>query len=787
MRLALPVTNAADPARACARLAGLVVTAAGAIVFVFGWIAGLEALKSVLPGAATLKANMALCFVAFGLALWLLARGKATAARVLTGAAAVLAGLTFLEYLFGADFGIDQWLIADNGGGAHPGRMSPASAAALLFQAAALLLLAAGRGGAGQAAALATGAIGLIGLLGHLFGVAALQAVTPFATLSIHSSFLLALLAAGTLCLRGDAGFMREVCAPGLGGRMARAMLAVIALLVPLAWLRLLGEQAGLYPTAFGLVLMVMLALATLSTVVWFLARSLNRAEAGLRLADSVIDGMNEGVTITDAEANILRVNAGFARITGYAAAEVLGQNPRLLQSGAQGRAFYAAMWDELLKSGHWHGEVINRRKSGELFPELLSITAIRDGAERTTHYVGVFADLSERLARERQMRQLADRLDLALHAGHIGTWHYDPSNGEFACDEALLALHGVAAGGHPLRLAPLLNRVHAEDRARVRTAFEDCAFDGAPLDIEYRIVPADGEIRFLAARGHAHHKAQAGSGEAAGACWDVTERRRNEEKIRALNEGLEQRVAERTAQLEAAVKELEAFSYSVAHDLRAPLRGLDGFSQVLMEDYGASLDEAGQGHLQRIRAASQRMGGLIDNLLDLSRLMRSELRPEPVDLSRMAREIVAALRDEEPQRRVDVRIEPRLSARADPTLVHVILDNLLRNAWKYSSKREDARIEFKSQPAQDGAVEFFVRDNGAGFDMRYADKLFKPFQRLHHVKDYPGSGIGLASAARAVLRHGGRIRAEGRVGEGATFYFTLAAQAFSPQPESPA
>ena len=751
---------------------GVVVAAAGVVVLA-GWIADIGVLKSLLPGAASMKANTALCFAALGLALWLLAREKAAASRALAGGAAVLAGLTLLQYLVGADFGLDRLLFEDNS--AYRGRMAPATAIALLFGAAALLLLAANRLASGQVAALVSGGIGLIGLLGYLIEAAELAAVMPFASLSLHGALLLALLSAGTLGLRAEESFMREIAAPGLGGQAARRMLLAGLATVLVAWLIHEGEHAGLYPRDFALALMTVASLALLAAVVWLLARSLNRAEAGLRLADSVIDGMNEGVTITDAEANILRVNAGFTRITGYAAAEAVGKNPRILQSGAQGRAYYEAMWDALRNTGHWHGEVINRRKSGEPYPEFLSISAIRDGAGRSTHYVGVFADLSERLRREREMRQLADRLDLALHAGHIGTWHFDPSRGEFECDEALLALHGAASSA-PRRLGPLLLRVHRDDRARVQAAFEDCAFDGRPLDIEYRVVPADGEVRFLAARGHVRN-ARTGRAEAAGACWDITERRLSEDKIRALNEGLEQRVADRTAQLEAAVKELEAFSYSVAHDLRGPLRGLDGFSMILMEDYAERLDGAGQAHLQRIRAASQRMGDLIDNLLELSRLMRAELRPEPVDLSRLAQDVLAALRAEEPGRRVDVRIEPRLCVRADPTLAQVVVDNLLRNAWKYTAKREDARIEFRSQLAPDGGTEFFVRDNGAGFDMAFADKLFKPFQRLHRPSEFPGSGVGLASVARAVQRHGGRVRAEGAVGEGATFYFTLEAK----------
>jgi PAS domain S-box-containing protein len=755
-----------------ARLTGLVAALAGVAVLA-GWTFDLALLKSLLPGAATMKANTALAFAALGLALRRLDDGRQAGARALAGAAAVLAGLTLLEYLAGTNFGIDELFFADPGTD-FPGRMAPATATALLLQAAALLLLSAGRIPAGQGCALAAGTLGLIGLLGYLIDTVALYAVLSFTAMAAHTAFLLAFLSVGTLCARPDAGIMREIAAPGVGGQAARRMLLAGLLVVLVAWLAHAGEHAGFYPYDFSLILTVVAALAMLVSVVWFSARSLNRDEARLRLADGVLRQMNEGITITDAAGTILDVNAGFARITGYAPEEVIGHNPRLLKSGMQGAAFYREMWQALKEHGRWHGEVINRRKSGELYAELLSISAIHDDAGRTTHYVGVFADLSERIEHERQRRQLADRLDIALQAGHIGTWHYDMEALRLSCDDELLHLHGLDAGQPIDTLAGLLARVHAEDRARVAQAFARCAGEGEPLDIEYRVLPADGEARVLAARGHARHDLAADAREAAGACWDITERRQSEYLIRNLNQSLEQRVAERTVQLEAAVKELEAFSYSVAHDLRGPLRGLDGFSQILMEDYGTRLDADAQGHLQRIRSASQRMGSLIDNLLELSRLMRADMEPVPVDLGRMAGEIAAELRREEPARNVDVTIAPGLVALADPTLARVILDNLLRNAWKYTAKTAEARIVFESQPARDGGTEFVVRDNGAGFDMRFAGKLFQPFQRLHHARDYAGTGVGLASVARAVQRHGGRIRAEGKVGQGATFWFTL-------------
>jgi len=288
--------------------------------------------------------------------------------------------------------------------------------------------------------------------------------------------------------------------------------------------------------------------------------------------------------------------------------------------------------------------------------------------------------------------------------------------------------------------------------------------FDSRHQAKDGRIIPVEISSNYFEYGGRAYILAHA---------RDVTERKRAEEEIRQLNQDLERRVRERTAQLEATNRELEAFSYSVSHDLRAPLRSIDGFSRLVLEDYADKLDAEGKQHLQTVRAASQKMAHLIDDLLRLSQLNRGDLRRGQANLSEMAEQVADELRKAEPGRKVEFDIAPGCVVVGDASLLKIALQNILGNAWKYTGRKPVARIEFGSVETAEGPA-FFVRDNGCGFDMQYSKRLFGAFQRLHTADEFPGTGIGLASVQRIICRHGGKVWIEGKVDQGTTLYFTL-------------
>lgn len=319
---------------------------------------------------------------------------------------------------------------------------------------------------------------------------------------------------------------------------------------------------------------------------------------------------------------------------------------------------------------------------------------------------------------------------------------------------------------------------IHPEDRDLVWNQIQNVLLYKQPYQLMYQLRTAKGHYRWVWEQGRGVWDSDGNLTALEGFITDITERKQAEAEIHRLNTELEKRVQERTAELAAANQELENFAYSVSHDLRAPLRGIDGWSQILLEDYGAKLDDQGKEYLETVRGEAEHMAELIDALLSLSRVTRSEMHRVKVDLSQLAQKVITELRTAEPQRDVSFTVTPAMTVQADPLLMEAVFQNLIGNAWKFTSKCANPVIEVgmieQEEMDRPGRTVYFVRDNGAGFDMAYAAKLFTPFQRLHHQEEFPGTGVGLATVKRIINRHGGEIWAEAKEDQGATFYFTL-------------
>jgi signal transduction histidine kinase len=391
------------------------------------------------------------------------------------------------------------------------------------------------------------------------------------------------------------------------------------------------------------------------------------------------------------------------------------------------------------------------RQKLPAALDEFAALTT--DNAEQRTHLVEMRAVIEQRLSLLQQGIDLRRNGNQdSLHALVIS------GTGKVEMDH----LREIATEMETAERALLAERIHTaeKDNRRARTIIGLATFlDLLFIAFLFRYFMNERKLR-VAAELNVERLAVARA-----------ETEEKAEEVRALNATLEDRVRQRTTELETINRELEAFSYSVSHDLRAPLRTIDGFSLALEEDYQDAVDETGRDYIRRVRSGVQRMGQLIDALLQLSRITRADLSREHFDLSEVASSVATMLRDENADRNIVIRIEPGLEADGDPKLVRVALENLLGNAVKFSSRREEAVIDFGWDRREKA---WFIRDNGAGFDMHYAGKLFNAFNRLHGDKDFKGSGIGLATVARVIHRHHGRIWANSAVDQGATFWFTL-------------
>jgi len=412
--------------------------------------------------------------------------------------------------------------------------------------------------------------------------------------------------------------------------------------------------------------------------------------------------------------------------------------------------------------------ETVHQRKDGSLYDVEIRLQLAAE--ESPPVFIAIILDITARKQAETALRESEQRYHALARAAPVGIFRTDLEGHCIYVNECWQELAGMKqdeAMGDGWAAA-----LHEDDRQRVFAEWYAAAQAQRSFRSECRFRKPDGQVTWVLTQAEAERDAKGQITGYVGTVTDISVRKQVEVKIADQRDMLEELVAERTAELSYSNQELESFSYSVSHDLRSPLRAIDGFSQALLEDYGDRFDETGQDYLHRVRAASQRMGGLIDALLMLSRVSRYTVERNPVALSQLAREVVAELQSNNPDRQVEILIADNLRVEGDINLLRILLENLFSNAWKYTATVEHARIEFNACE-ENGETIYFLRDNGVGFNMRYVNKLFGAFQRLHG-NEFEGTGIGLATVQRIVRHHGGRVWAEGDTGKGATFYFTL-------------
>lgn len=803
------------------------------VVVCIGWILGRPLLRSFVPGRVDMKLMTSAAALLGAITLLALSGGKSgrRIAPTLALIVVALAGLGILEYVAGIDLVLLDVLSPDPAGAAetvHAGRMAPNTALAFVALALAWLLIS-GRNARPRpllAVCIAVAAvISILAIAGFTYGAHQLRGIELHTPMALPTAIVLSLLTLGTVGAATAAGHLRVLAAPGPGGHLIRRLLP-LAIVGPLlvGWLRIIGERLGWYGAEFGTAAFALAVIVGASVFVVLTASAIERRDRRERALDAGMRALaavqQELVThplrpdalmdliarrsreLTGADAAVVEIAQGefmvYRAVAGTASPWVGVQIP--IESSLSGLVYRSG---EVMRCDDSETDSrVDRamaRKVGArsmlvvpLGRERAAKGVLKLYSARTTAFTAedqrllemiadllaaVLAQSHEFASREAAIAEQAAEIDALRHRfrsfvdrspafAFIKDWEGYYLYANEALHDAIGDANRQLLGQRDeFWLAPeLAERFREQDRLVLESGQESTGVEELNIGGEKRWWLI---FRFSVDSGAA--------GVLGGIAIDLTEQQKAEGEIRRLNVELEQRVEARTAELRRANEELEAFSYSVSHDLRTPLRAIDGFSRILADDYSSVLDEEGRRLLGVIRTNTSRMSDLIRDLLEFARVSRRSLNPVPTDIGHLVRTIAGRLIAADESRAIELKIGDVPPAVVDPSMFEQVLANLLSNAVKYTRNRNPARIVFEGR-RDDGRVIYSVQDNGAGFDMRYADKLFGVFQRLHHNDEFEGTGVGLAIVKRVVERHNGRVWAEGEVEKGAKFSISVPA-----------
>jgi PAS domain S-box-containing protein len=490
------------------------------------------------------------------------------------------------------------------------------------------------------------------------------------------------------------------------------------------------------------------------------------------------------GIALVTPDGHWLRANQKLCDIVGFSHHELMSKTFQDITYSDDLDADLTFI--EQLLTGEINSYAMEKRyvcKEGSIVWVNLTVALARKPDATPDYFISVIENIHKRKQSEAALVESSATLKEAQRVAGIGNWRWDVKNDVHTWSEEIYLIYGRDRALPPAGYPEVQQYFTPQSWVNFTAAVEKALTDGIYYECDAEVVRPDGAHRWITARGEASKDEAGNIIILYGTVQDITQRKHAEEVIRQLNADLEQHVEERTAELTAANRELDSFAYAVSHDLRAPLRAMSGFSQALAQDYGSQLQGDAKVYLEQIDLASHKMSDLIDGLLVLSRSTRGELQYDTLDISAMAEHMLAEMRQINPERTVSVQVEAGLQAQGDTRMIELVLHNLLSNAWKYTGRAQAANIRVYTE-MRDGVKHFCVADNGAGFDMAHANRLFKPFQRLHRQEEFPGIGIGLATVQRIVHRHGGIIEASGAPGKGAVFCFTLAGMSKLSQPK---